>query len=71
MNPYFNNTPFVTGMVNSNAQKSRDKTALLLIGGILIAGGAMGVFYYQQKHFNKTILRLKAENESLKKKQDI
>ena len=71
MTPYFNNTPFVTGMVSGNGQKSADNTAFFLMGGILIVGSIIGLYYYQQKHFNKIILHLKAENEFLKKKQNI
>ena len=67
MTPYINNTPFVNGMGSGNGQKNGNINALHLIGALVVIGGAIGIYYYQKKHFNKIIANLNSENDRLKK----
>ena len=66
MTPYINNNPFVTSITNAKSTKDADNTLFILIGGIVLIGGAICIYNYQKKKFNKVIINLKTENEILK-----
>lgn len=66
MNPYINNTPFVTSITNANRPKDTDNTLFIILGGIVLIGGAICIYHYNKNKFNDVIVKLKAENEILK-----
>jgi nitric oxide reductase large subunit len=63
MNPYINNNPFVASITNT---KDTDNSIFIIVGGILLIGGAICMYHHKQKILNHMIVRLKAENEILK-----
>ena len=67
MNPYFNNTPFITGMSNNSGSKGSDNGFLFLIGGIVVIGGVICLYHYQQNKNKKIIADLSEENNRLKR----
>lgn len=66
MNPYFNNTPFVTGITNTKGGKDSDNSLFIIIAGIIAVGGAIYILHSQHKQYNIVIEKIRAENERLK-----